>query len=223
MIRAVALGDSTTNCVGKAGVTEETAWRSLLARQLTAGRGERVEVINAGVDADVAPLALARLDRDVLRHKPDWVTVLLGTNDAGFFRPPQGVADTPRVPLPEFVAAVAEIVRRVLTTGARLLLCTSVPMSRHYGLAHLPAYRKHGLNYLVEQYAAAVRCLAANFCLPLADVYATFQKHPHWDDLIPDGIHPTAAGQQLITTTVLPVLEEALRGAARPQAPPREP
>ena len=211
MPRIVALGDSTTNCVAKSQVTEETAWRCLLARDLAGRLGEPVEVINAGVDADVSTLALARLGPDVLERRPDCAIVLLGTNDAGYFRPPDGVADSPRVPLEEFRTTMRRIIRRILDSGAAVVLCTSVPMSAHYWLADLPAYRASGLNFLVAQYAEAVRDLAAQFELRLADVFEAFQQHPARDHLIPDGIHPNAAGQRLIADTLLPAVAAALR------------
>ncbi len=206
-MRIVALGDSTTNCVGKSGVTEETVWRTLVAR----GLGQAAEVVNAGVDGDTAPLALARLERDVLARKPDWVVVMLGTNDAGYFRPPDGVADTPRVPLGEFGAAMREIIVRIRGAGAGIVLATSVPMGASYWLAHLPAYRENGLNYLVARYAEVTRQLARQFGLPLAEVYAAFDTHPQRDALIPDGIHPDERGMRLIADTVLPVLGRAMR------------
>ncbi|HPD17293.1 MAG TPA: GDSL-type esterase/lipase family protein [Planctomycetota bacterium] len=212
--KIVALGDSTTNCVKKAGVTEETAWRTLLAAGLTKRLGRPIEVVNAGVDADTAPLALQRLERDVLAHRPAWVVVMLGTNDAGFFRPPNGVADTPRVALADFEAALREIIQRVRKAGAGVVLCTSVPMSAHYGLRNLPAYEKHGLNYLVKQYAEVTRRLAKEFSLPLAEVHEAFEKHPERDAFVPDGIHPDPRGQRLIADTILPVLERALAATA---------
>ena len=208
--KIVALGDSTTNCVGKSGVAEAAAWRSLVAADLAKRLKHPVEVVNAGVDADVAPLALKRLERDVLDRKPDWVVVMLGTNDAGFFRPPNGVADTPRVPLEEFEKSMREIVGRIRKAGAGVVLCTSLPMSGHYGLRHLQAYQQNGLNYLVKQYAEVTRRVAKEFGLPLAEVHEAFEKHPQRDAMIPDGIHPNAAGQRLIADTLLPVLATAV-------------
>ena len=217
MMRIVALGDSTTNCVGKAGVTEETAWRTLLAADLAKRLKQPVEVANAGVDADTAPLALTRLERDVLARKPDWVVIMLGTNDAGFFRPPNGVADSPRVAIEEFEKAMREIIERIRKAGAGVVLCTSVPMSGHYGLRNLPAYKQNGLNYLVKQYAEVTRRLAKELGLPLAEVHEAFEKHPQRDALIPDGIHPNAAGQRLIADTILPAVVRALAEAAPPK------
>ncbi len=217
VIRIVALGDSTTNCVKKAGVTEETAWRTLLAADLAKRLKRHVEVTNAGVDADTAPLALKRLERDVLARKPDWVVIMLGTNDAGFFRPPNGVADTPRVPIEEFEKAMREIIERTRKAGAGVVVATSLPMSGHYWLRDLPAYNQNGLNYLVKQYADVVRRLAKESGLPLAEVHEAFEKHPRRDAMIPDGIHPNADGQRLIADTLLPVLERALAEAAPPK------
>ena len=213
-MRIVALGDSTTHCVGKSGVTAATAWRTLVGTALAERLAEAVEVIDAGVNADVAPLAAARLKHDVLAHGPDWVTVMLGTNDAGFFRPPDGVADTPRVPVAEFEGHMRAIVGRIAKSGAGVLLCTSVPMSDHYGLRGLPVYVENGLNYLVERYAGVTRGLADELSLPLAEVYDAFQAHPQRDDLIPDGIHPDPRGQRLIADTIVPVLAQVIGGGA---------
>ncbi len=217
MMRVVALGDSTTNCVRKAGVTEETAWRTLLAAELAKRLKRPIEVVNAGVDADTAPLAAKRLERDALARKPDWLVVMLGTNDAGFFRPPNGVADTPRVPIEEFEKAMREIIERTRKAGAGVVLATSLPMSGNYWLRDLPAYKQNGLNYLVKRYADVTRRLAKELGLPLAEVHEAFEKHPQRDAMIPDGIHPNADGQRLIADTLLPVLQRALAEAAPPK------
>lgn len=44
------------------------------------------KVVNAGVPCDNTFDALKRIKEDVLSHKPDFVTVFLGTNDAVSFR-----------------------------------------------------------------------------------------------------------------------------------------
>ena len=40
-----------------------------------------MKVINAGISGHTTTEGLARLDRDVLQHKPDLVTVSFGLND----------------------------------------------------------------------------------------------------------------------------------------------
>ncbi|MBT3377957.1 MAG: hypothetical protein HN742_01395 [Lentisphaerae bacterium] len=210
MSTIVALGDSTTRSVGLSGVSEQTAWQTLLEAELHRELGRPVKIINAGVDADVAPLVWERLEKDVLRHNPDWVVINLGTNDAGYFRPPDSVADTPRVPLAVFAACMREIIQHIADSGARVVLCTSVPMSGNYSLRDVPAYVENGLNYLVEQYAETTRELSREFGLPLVDIFAAFQQCPERDDMIPDGIHPNNMGQRLIADTILPALRDVL-------------
>ena len=40
-----------------------------------------IRVVNAGIGGNKIHDLLGRLDRDVLVHKPDWVTVSIGIND----------------------------------------------------------------------------------------------------------------------------------------------
>ena len=90
----VAFGDSIT----KGGnVESHEQFTSIAEKELTQAIGKQIKIINAGVNADITALALQRIERDVLAHKPDFVTVMFGVNDAGFFRPDGPPADTPRV------------------------------------------------------------------------------------------------------------------------------
>ena len=42
-----------------------------------------VTMINAGISGHTTVNALARIDRDVISHQPDVVTVMFGLNDVG--------------------------------------------------------------------------------------------------------------------------------------------
>ncbi len=74
----VCFGDSLT--ARKEGF-EEPMLTTKLAKQL-----QQYEVINAGVSGDNTVDGLERMERDVLAHKPDGVTVLFGANDAAFHK-----------------------------------------------------------------------------------------------------------------------------------------
>jgi lysophospholipase L1-like esterase len=69
----VAFGDSYTEGTG---ATRAEAYPALLERHL--GR----TVINAGVNGETAMEAMARIERDVLRHEPVLVIVEFGVNEA---------------------------------------------------------------------------------------------------------------------------------------------
>ena len=68
----VCFGDSITNGFG---VEPDQSFPAILGRILG------VRVSNAGVDGDTTDGGLARVESDMLRHKPDVVTVEFGAND----------------------------------------------------------------------------------------------------------------------------------------------
>jgi len=207
----VALGDSITNGVQSDGsVKEEDTFRYLLQQSLIQSTGQKIKVINAGVNADISTLALNRLERDVLRYKPDYVTIMFGVNDAGFFRPDGPVADTPRVSKEEFKASLLKMIDGISKVGAQPVLVTPVPMSPSYHLADYPPYVKHGLNYLVDEYSDIIRELAKKLNLPLIDVHRKFSENPNTQKFVPDGIHPDKRGHRLIAEIYFEVLNKLL-------------
>ncbi len=207
----VAFGDSITFAVNKFGVTNETAFRGRLARRLEEKLGRPVRAHNAGVGGDIVPAALERVDQAVVRRRPDLVTMMFGVNDAGFYRPDtDSFADTPRVALDEFRRGYAQLTERILAGGATLVLLTPLPMNRHYWGVDLKPYVENGLNYLVCQYAQAVRDIAQEKGVPLVDTYAYFDSHPETVDMVPDGIHPNPEGHRVIADLLTPVVFDAL-------------
>ncbi len=73
-----------------------------------------VNIINAGINGDNAPKALARLERDVLSYKPDMTVVCLGLNDVS-----KG-ADA----INEYVENLEEIFKQVKASGSELIFMT---------------------------------------------------------------------------------------------------
>ncbi|NUQ65844.1 MAG: SGNH/GDSL hydrolase family protein [Pirellulales bacterium] len=210
-LRIVALGDSITNGVGPAGVTEADTFREILRRELSERLGSKVEVFNAGVNGDIVTLAERRLKSDVLDRRPDIVTVMFGGNEAGFYRPEtQGFADTPRVPRDRFKAALTEIVDCLRAEGITVVLMTCPPMTERYWGMHLPAYRDNGINFLVKDYAQAMRDVAAEKGVELIDVYRAFQQKPGSLDYFPDGLHPDARGHRVIADRLVERLARIL-------------
>ena len=211
-LTVVAFGDSITNGACVFGVTGATAFRGLVRARLCEELGPEVAVLNAGVNGDITPLALERLDKEVLKPGPDIVTVMFGVNDAGYYRPEtDGFADTPRVEVSQFRKCLTAIVTRIQAAGAEVILLTPLPMNSHYWGTDLKAYVENGLNFLVTQYAQACREVAAAREVPLVDTYAYFDSHPETEDLVPDGIHPNPEGHQVIADLLFPALLEAAK------------
>src|SRR5690606_11084735 len=80
-IRIVALGSSSTWGAGASSRTH--TYPARLEKELQAAWPKRdVRVINAGVSGQLARHMLARIDKDVLPHKPQLVLWQTGVNDA---------------------------------------------------------------------------------------------------------------------------------------------
>lgn len=194
-ILIVAFGDSITK---GDNVAPHERFTFIAERELTRLTGKKVRVINSGVNADITTLALQRIERDVLAHKPDLVTIMFGVNDAGFFRPDGPPADSPRVEPKDYERNLHKMVRMISAEGALPILGTPLPMSPSYWLADLPQYRKHGLNYLVDQYAEIMRNVARKHGVPLIDFHRVFSDNSSTQSFLPDGIHPNAKGHAFL-------------------------
>jgi acyl-CoA thioesterase I len=87
-LTVVALGSSSTTgfgTFGSGGAFPDMKKQELLRLQPSA----RIELINSGRIMDNLPGNIARLDNDVLRHKPDLVVWQIGTKDVVW----RGIAD----------------------------------------------------------------------------------------------------------------------------------
>lgn len=77
----------------------------------------RIEWVNRGVGGDVVRDLARRWERDVLRHEPDWLAVMIGINDCvGLIGYPE------REVVPRFRDELAALLRRVEPSRTRLVL-----------------------------------------------------------------------------------------------------
>ena len=66
---------------------------------------------------------------------------------------------------------------------------TCPPMTERYWGMQLEPYQKNGINFLVRDYAQAMRDISAEKGVDLIDVYRSFQQDPNRLDHFPDGLH----------------------------------
>lgn len=129
-----------------------------------------------------------RACQNALAFKPDIVVVMLGINDLAF---PDRYARYP--------AALRDIVVRFqsLPSSPRVFLCTPTPIA--------PAEEQSQANRAIQDVLIpAIRAVAAETDAQLIDIHAVF---PNRLDLLPDGLHPSPEGAELIARTVLAALE----------------
>jgi acyl-CoA thioesterase I len=182
-VKIVALGDSLTAGLG---IAAEEGFPVKLERALQA-KGHAVEVVNAGVSGDTAAGGLARLDWSV-PEGTEAVIVELGANDALRGVDPEATR-----------RALDEILRRL---NARRIVVL---------LAGMRAPPNMGPDY-VRRFDAIYADLAGVHDVIL---YPFFLDRVAADAALNqrDGIHPTAAGVDMIVRGLLPKAEELVRKA----------
>ena len=179
-IKIVALGDSLTAGLG---LPADQSFPAKLDKALRA-RGDSVEVINAGVSGDTASDGAARLDWSV-PDGTDAVIVELGANDAL-----RGI--DPKVTR----AALADILERLQRRHIAALL-TGMRAPRNMGASYTQAF-----DAVFPELAMKYGVLLYPFFLEGVAADAALNQ--------PDGIHPTAAGVDIIVARILPKTEELM-------------
>ena len=177
----VALGDSLTAGLG---VLPDEAYPARLEARLRR-EGYAYRVVNAGVSGDTSAAALQRVGW-VLRAHPAIVIVALGANDGLRHQSVTAMRST-----------LLEIVRRLRAAGVAVLLA-GMRVPPNYG----PDYGR--------AFAAVFAEVARATGVPLVPfLLEGVAGDPRLNQ--PDGIHPTAQGQQVIADTVWPHLKRLLR------------
>ena len=218
--RIVCFGDSVTQ--GVPHVAPADTFVALLERRLGARYGAEMDVcaINAGVGGENSAEGLTRLEADVLSLRPDLVTVEFGLNDIRY-EPEKRIAEE------AFAANLREIHRRLSGAGAAVIFMTPNPVIElfHVYSQGTDYYAPWGgCNGLNAVYAGIIRQVAADLQAPLCDIYAAFIKEAvrcefrgetfNYEDLSilgrhissQDGVHPTAAGHELIAAELYGVI-----------------
>ena len=199
----VMLGDSATlSSANKAG--------SKLTECVQANLNDTLHVaaviVNSGKGSDTAKGGYERVEKDVIAHNPDVVTISFGLNDTGLLTP-----DEYREWLDKLVRPIQE------RTHAKILLVTSTPFNnaRHAWGAKFAS--KGGLDeYMDANICAATRKIAEQYHLPLCDLHALFvekfKKDPALMDklIMPDGVHLTNEGNKAAAEHLAPAIAAVL-------------
>ncbi|MBB4041289.1 acyl-CoA thioesterase-1 [Microvirga flocculans] len=184
-IRLVALGDSLS---AGYGLPQEAAFPTVLERALKA-KGHKVEVSNAGVSGDTTSGGLDRLDWSV-PDGTDGVILELGANDM----------------LRGLDPALA---RRNLESIVERLKSRNIPVM----LAGMQASRNLGPDY-VQKFDAIYPEIAKKHDLVLYPFFLDGVAGERSLNL-PDGLHPTAKGVEIIVERILPSVESFLARIAQ--------
>ena len=177
----VALGDSLTEGLG---VEEEFAYPAVLEQKLRK-KGYHYRVINAGISGETSSGTLSRI-KWLLTLKPDIVILVIGAND-GF----RGI-ETDLIE-----SNIRAIVKQLNDHNATVVL-GGMQIVQNLGQEYTSAFSE-----IYPEVARTENIILMPFFL---DDVAAVQRLNQ-----PDGIHPTAAGYQVIVDNLMPYVLEAIK------------
>ncbi|HNZ08582.1 MAG TPA: SGNH/GDSL hydrolase family protein [Bacillota bacterium] len=185
---------------------------------LTRGLGMRVH--NLARMGQTSVEARARLE-DAIREglKADSLLIELGGNDCDFNWAEVGADPdsdhSPRIPVPVFKDAMADIVRMAASNGMAPIFFTLPPLApdKFFDWVTKDGISKENVMRFLgdlsriyrwqELYSLAVMKLASEIGAPLIDIRERFLMQKNYEDAIClDGIHPNAGGHTLMKKTI---------------------
>lgn len=182
------LGDSIT----QAGQRNASGYCKLVIRGLAAV-GVKAELIGAGISGHKSNQMLERLERDVLKKKPDWMTLSCGVNDV--WHGDRGVQ------LPDYKKNITAIVDRAQANGIKVMILTSTMITENADDER--NIRLATYNAFLEQLAAEKKCLFADLNAAMQTALAPSAKIPGGKQLTSDGVHMNVRGNIMMAKGVL--------------------
>ena len=176
----VAVGDSLTEGLG---VEEESAYPALLENKLEA-MGYPYRVINAGNSGETSSGTLARI-KWVLTLKPDIVILVIGAND-GF----RGID-------PDLIKANIQNIVKELKRRNVIVVLGAMQIVQNLGKEYTTAFAN-----LYPAIAESENIILTPFFLDGVAADRNLNQT--------DGIHPNAAGYQVIVNNITPYVVEAI-------------
>jgi lysophospholipase L1-like esterase len=162
---------------------------------LSALRDQGIETtyVFAGIGGHKSNQMLARLEKDVLKHKPDWMTLSCGVNDVWHGK--RGVD------LESYKKNITAIVDQAQKAEVKVVLLTSTMIKED---------QANDLNQKLAPYNEFIRALAKEKKCLLADLNADMQaglktfpaEAPKGKQLTSDGVHMNKAGNVMMARGV---------------------
>jgi lysophospholipase L1-like esterase len=165
-------------------LTEGTYGESYVDRMATAlawaPGGTRPELVNAGLGCDTVLSLLDRIEEPLVRHRPAWVVLAIGSNDVWlpwlgshsigwwlWFRYRRiRWRQTPARDLDEFAAAYRALIDKARAlSNARVLACTVSPLGERLSTP---------VNHQVARVNGTIKHVAVHAGVPVADVWQAF-------------------------------------------------
>ena len=202
----VFIGDSITDCGRRVELAPlGGGYVKFFADMLTIREPSKdVTIINKGIGGDTVLGLRDRWQDDVLRHKPDWLSVKIGINDLH-----RVLRDAPEglIPPELYREAYNDILARTREAlpKCRMLLIDPFYISNE---ASVMSFRQQVLGFIPE-YVRVVGEISRKYGALRVKTHEMFQKllkHHEVDTFCPEPVHPNATGHLAIAEAVYSAL-----------------
>ena len=153
----------------------------------------KTTAIPAGISGHKSPDMLARLERDVLSKKPDWMTLSCGVNDV--------MHGANGVPLEPYKVNITKIVDQCHKARIKVMILTSTMIGEDQPNPNnqkLVAY-----NDFLRALAKEKKCLLADLSADMQEIIAKAGPEKKGNILTVDGVHMNPAGNEMMAIGVL--------------------
>lgn len=203
MIKFVFQGDSITDAgrdrdnIASFGI----GYPNLVASELMCKYPGEYEFINEGVSGDRIVDLYARIKQDLINHKPDYLSILIGVNDVWHeLNEENGVA------APKFEMIYSMLVEEIKDALPNIKIFVLEPF-----VLKGPGTERYFDEFLADLklHAQAAKNIAEKYGLtfiPLQDKFDEASKLMPPTYWAADGVHPTAAGHALIKDALVKAL-----------------
>lgn len=195
--KIVFIGDSITDADRRGAAAPFGDGYMNLVRSFMLARYPELALsfVNRGIGGNTTRDLEARWETDVIRERPDWLSVKIGINDVWrAFGPNVHEA----VPLSEYRATLGTLLRRArAATGTRLILLEPYMIEPD---------RSNPMRRQMDRYGGAVGELAAEHGAVLVRTQAAFDRaleHTRPEQWAGDQIHPNTPGHAIIALAFL--------------------
>jgi len=204
--KLVMIGDSITDCNRARPVGEGLfdalgrGYVSLVDGLLTSRYpAHRIRVVNMGISGNTVRDLKVRWQTDVLKLKPDWLSICIGINDV-WRHFDSSLQQESQVALDEYRQTLDELLRVTRPELKGLILMTPYMIEPN---------RTEPMRNMMDQYGAVVKELAEKYQAQLVDTQSAFDSvlsdlHPM--ALAWDRIHPNHVGHTVLARAFLQTL-----------------
>jgi lysophospholipase L1-like esterase len=155
--------------------------------------GVKATAIPAGISGHKSNDMLARLDKDVISKKPDWMTLSCGVNDV--WHGAKGV------PLEQYKQNITQIVDKCQAANIKVMLLTATMIGEDQPNANNQKLVPY--NEFLRTLAKEKKCLLADLNADMQAAIAAAGADKKGNLLTGDGVHMNAAGNQMMAAGVL--------------------